>query len=143
MILAVLILSWNFVFTDNKKIELTDSARVLQGLSLAIKYKIAIKEYWQARGKLPETEDWKGIGQSIKVDISKSLVKAIDVGVNGAGVITVYFANKPNTRVEKNIDGQKILLIPEAKGERLVWSCKGSLDKEYLPKKCLYADVEK
>ncbi|GJM04608.1 MAG: hypothetical protein DHS20C09_05990 [marine bacterium B5-7] len=136
LILAVIVLSWNFVFTDSKKIELTDPAKVLQSLSLAIKYKKAVKEYWHAKGSLPEFEGWQQSGKNIEVDISRSLVKNIVVGVDGAGVISVYFINKGTIKVEKEIDGGKIMLIPEVKGERLVWTCKGTLLKEYLPTKC-------
>tara|TARA_R110000782_G_scaffold39043_6_gene91069 strand:- start:1883 stop:2317 length:435 start_codon:yes stop_codon:yes gene_type:complete len=136
LILAVIVLSWNFVFTDSKKIELTDPAKVLKSLSLAIKYKKAVNEYWQAKGSLPETEEWQETEQDIEVDISRSLVKNIVVGTDGAGVISVYFINKDTIKVEKEIDGGKIMLIPRIKGERLIWTCKGTLQKEYLPSKC-------
>ena len=131
-----MVLSWNFVFTDSKKLDLTDSAKVLQGLSLVIKYKIAIKEYWKATGSLPDAEAWQKSGKKIEVDLSKSLVKNIEVGTDGPGVISVYFTNKDTIKVEKEIDGEKVVLIPEVKAERLVWTCMGTLEKEYLPTKC-------
>jgi hypothetical protein len=134
LILAVIVLSWNFVFTDAKKLDLTDSAKVLQGISLVIKYKIAIKEYWQATGSLPDAEAWKKSGKKIEVDLSKSLVKSIEVGADGPGAISVYFTNI--IKVEKEIDGAKVMLIPEVKGERLTWTCMGTLEPEYLPTKC-------
>ncbi len=143
LILAVIVLSWNFVFTDSKKLELTDSAKVLQGLSKALKYKIAIKEYWKATDSLPNAEAWKKSGKKIEVDLSKSLVKNIEVGVDGPGVITVYFTNKEIIKVEKEINDTKVMLMPEAKGERLVWACKGDIDVDYLPKKCQYVNDEK
>ena len=136
LILAVIVLSWNFVFTDSKKIELTDSAKVLQGLSMALKYKMAIKEYWKTTGSLPDAEAWKKSGKKFEVDLSKSLVNNIEVGADGVGVISVYFTNKETIKVEKEIDGTKVMLIPEPKGERLAWTCKGTLEKEYLPAKC-------
>lgn len=136
MILAVIVLSWNFVFTDSKKIELTDSAKVLQGLSMALKYKMAIKDYWKVTGSLPDAEAWEKSGKKIEVDLSRTLVNNIEVGADGVGVISVYFTNKETIKVEKEIDGTKVMLIPEPKGERLTWSCKGSLEKEYLPAKC-------
>jgi Pilin (bacterial filament) len=136
LILAVIVLSWNFVFTDSKKVELTDPTKVLQGLSMAIKYKIAVKEYWREKESLPEAEEWQKTGKKVEVDIGKSLVKSIEVGADGPGVISVYFTNKETINVEKDIEGTKILLIPEAKGKRLAWTCKGTIDKEYLPAKC-------
>ena len=136
LILAIIVLSWNFIFTDQKKIGLTDSAKVLQALSMAIKYKIAIKEYWQETGILADAEEWQMKGKNIEVDLSRSLVKNIEVGTDGPGVISVYFTNKEAIKVEKDIDGTKVMLIPEAKDKRLIWACKGTMRKEYLPTKC-------
>ncbi|HIF51936.1 MAG TPA: hypothetical protein EYQ42_10495 [Thiotrichaceae bacterium] len=135
LILAVILLSWNFIFTK-PKIELTDPAKVLQGLSQSIKYKLAVKKYWKENKSLPDAETWEKQGSKIEVDISKSLVKSIEVGVDGPGAVTVHFMNKETIQLEKDIEGTKIVLIPEAKGERLVWSCNGTMDKQYLPKKC-------
>jgi pilin len=136
LVLAVIVLSWNFIFTSDKKIVLTDQARILQGLSQSIQYKIAVIKYWKEKKNLPDAETWKKDGQKIEVDISKSLVKTIEVGVDAPGAVTVYFKNKETIQLEKDIEGTKIVLIPEAKGERLVWSCNGTMAKEYLPKKC-------
>lgn len=136
LILAVIVLSWNFVFTSSKKVELTDSAKVLQGLSRAIQYKRAVLDYWKVNGVLPDTEAWEKKDRKIEVDISKSLVKNIEVGVDGPGAISVFFTNKETIKIEKDIEGTKIVLTPEVKGERLMWTCKGTIDKEYLPAKC-------
>lgn len=136
LILAVIVLSWNFVFTSSKKVDLTDQAKVLQGLSLALKHKRAVLDYWKENKTLPDAEAWNKDGKEIEIDASKSLVKSIDIGIDGPGTISVFFTNKEMTRVEKDIDGKKIVLTPEAKGERLIWSCKGTIDKEYLPSKC-------
>jgi pilin len=136
LVLAVIVLSWNFVFTSTKKVELTDQAKVLQGLSQSIQHKLAVIKYWKEKKSLPDAETWLKEGKKIEVDISKSLVKRIEVGVDAPGAITVYFTNKETNRLKKDIDGTKIILIPEAKGGRLVWSCNGTMDKEYLPTKC-------
>jgi len=135
LVFAVIVLSWNFIFTK-PKIELTDPVRVLQGLSQSIKYKLAVKKYWKENKSLPDAETWKKQGPNIEVDISKSLVKSIEVGVDGPGAVTVYFMNKETIKLEKDIAGTKIVLIPEAKGERLVWLCHGTMVKEYMPRKC-------
>jgi hypothetical protein len=136
LILAVIVLSWNFVFTDSKKVEYTDPAKVLQGLSSAIKYKRAVLSYWQEKQVLPDKETWQKEGKKVEVDISKSLVKEIEVGVDAPGAITVHFMNKETIPLEKDIEGAKIILIPAVSGERLVWSCKGTMHKDYMPKKC-------
>ena len=56
LILAVIVLSWNFIFTSEKKVDLTDQAKVLQGLSLALKHKVAVIKYWNEKGQLPTAE---------------------------------------------------------------------------------------
>lgn len=136
LVLLVLVLSWNFVFTDKKKVDLTDPAKVLQGLSQSLKYKSAIIKYWKEKKTLPDAEIWAKEIKGISVDTSKSLVKLIEVGVDAPGAITVYFTNKETIPLEKDIEDTKIILIPEVKGERLVWSCRGTMHQAYMPKKC-------
>ena len=136
LILVVIALSWNFVFSSSKKIELTDQARVLQSLSQAMRYKLAVMKYWKEKKSLPDAETWEKEAEKIEIDISKSLVKSIEVGVDAPGAITVYFKNKETIKLEKEIENTKIVLMPEVKGERLIWSCHGTMVKEYLPAKC-------
>lgn len=136
LVLAVIVLSWNFIFTDKKKVELTDPAKVLQGLSHAIKYKSAVRLFWQENKVLPDAESWKKSGKKVESDTSKSLVKNIEIGVDAPGSVTVIFANKDSIKVEKDINDKSIVLIPEIKGERLAWSCTGTMLQEYMPKKC-------
>jgi pilin len=136
LILAVVVLSWNFVFTDSKQVEYTDPAKVLQSLSKAIKYKNAVYAFWKEKNVLPDLEIWNKEGKQVDVDISQSLVNSINVGEDGPGVITVYFTNKETIPLEKDIEGKKIILVPKVNGERLIWSCKGTMYQEYMPKKC-------
>lgn len=136
LILAVIVLSWNFVFNSSKKVDLTDAARVLQGLSQAISYKTAVREYWQQKKEFPTAEIWQKEGKKLNVDTSKSLVKSIEVGAEGPGMITVTFTNKETIKVASDIDDKKITLKPSVKGDRLTWSCSGTLTRELLPQKC-------
>ncbi len=136
LVLAIIFLSWNFIFKSSEKLDFTDDAKVLQGLSQVIGYKSAVKKFWQEKGEFPTVENWKGIPDKPNVDFSKSLVKSIEVGVEGPGLITVTYANKSNIKIVSDIDGKKITLKPEVKGDRLIWSCYGTLKKELLPKKC-------
>jgi Pilin (bacterial filament) len=136
LVLVVIVLSWNFVFTDSKKIEYTDPAKILQNLSIAIKFKKAVYTYWKQEKVFPDAETWEESGNQINIDTSKSLVKGVKVGEDGPGVITVTFENKESIPLEKDIDGATILLIPEAKGEKLDWSCKGTMHQDYMPKSC-------
>ena len=142
LILTVVVLSWNFVFTDTKKVDLTDPAKVLQGLTHAIKYKRAVLDYWKENKVLPDAEVWAKDGKKVESDISKSLVEKIEIGIDGPGSVSVTFVNKETIKLEKNIDGTKIILTPEAKGERLIWSCIGTMPQEYMPKKCKKEKIE-
>ena len=136
LILAALVLSWNFIFNSSEKVDFTDEAKILQGLSSAISYKTAIRKYWLEKGELPTAEAWQKIANKPAIDISKSLVKTIDVGIEGPGMITVTFTNKDIINVAGDIEGKKITLKPVAIDGRLNWSCSGTLAKELLPKKC-------
>ena len=136
LVLAVIILSWNFVFTSSKKIDLTDQAKVLQGLSLALRYKTAVREFWQEKGTLPDAKMWQKVAKKIEIDMGKSLVKNIVVGTETPGSITVYFTNKDNINVATDIKNTKIILKPEIKGDKLGWSCSGTLQKDLLPRPC-------
>lgn len=136
LVLAVIVLSWNFIFSSSKKIQLTDPAKVLQGLSLTFKYKLAVRDLWQQQGTLPDAATWQQFATKPQVDISKSLVKSIEVGLQGPGEITVTYENKPHINVNESIDGKTITLKPQVKGDKLVWSCSSTLSNALLPKAC-------
>ena len=108
LILGVIVLCWNFVFTSDNKIEFTDQAKVLQSLSHAAKYKKAIYEYWKENKTLPDAKAWEQAGKKVKSDLRKSLVERIEVGVDGPGVIAVHFINKETIKLAKDISGTKI-----------------------------------
>ncbi|MEE9551761.1 MAG: pilin [Gammaproteobacteria bacterium] len=135
LIIAVIALCWNFVFTE-KKLGLTDRARVLQGLSSAIAYKTAVRKYWEAKGTLPSAEDWDKQKQKVVVDLSESIAESIQVGEDGPGVISVFYAASQDLESPAEIDGKKVNLIPEVQGEKLEWTCFGTLPLKFLPKKC-------
>ncbi len=135
LILAVIVLTWNFVFTD-KKVGLTDKARVLQGLSNAIAYKTAIADYWAARHSLPDNKAWLNEKNDIRVDLSQTIVKAIEVGIEGPGVISVHYVSRPGLESASGIEGKIIQLIPTIENNTLVWTCKGTVAANLLPKNC-------
>ncbi|MGY8813832.1 MAG: pilin [Gammaproteobacteria bacterium] len=135
LILAVIVLSWNFVFTD-KKVGLTDQAKVLQGLSSAISHKMAIANYWETNASLPNHEDWLKESPGVIVDISQTIVNKIQVGLDGPGVISVYYGAKPGLESPSEIDGKKINLIPKVEEDKLVWTCIGTFVANLLPRNC-------
>ena len=110
LILGILFLGWNFVIPTDKKVDLTDPAKVLQGLSQALKYKLAVRQYWQKHDEFPTAADWQKLETRPNVDISRSLVTDINVGELRPGAITVYFSNKDVINVETNIDGKQIII---------------------------------
>ena len=139
LILLIIVLSWNFIFTSEKKVDLTDQAKILQGLSQAISYKAAVNQHWREKFKLPTLADWQTDYKNINIDTSKSLVEKIETG--DAGVITVYFKNKQAIHVTEDIDGRKIVLTPTIVNNKLSWICTGNISPVLLPKRCQYKDL--
>lgn len=135
LVLAVIVLSWNFVFTD-KQVGLTDEARILQGLSTALPYKTAIADYWKKNGVLPAEVDWQKSGTAITPDLSQTIVASIDVGVDGPGVISVHYTARTGLEAPERIAGKNINLIPSIVNARVEWICKGTLEPALLPKNC-------
>lgn len=135
LILLIIVLSWNFIFTG-KKLGLTDQAWVLQGLSTATDYKTAVRRYWEQKGTLPLYEDWVRENVEVNVDISQTIVKSIEVGKDGPGVISVLYTTRPGLESPAQIDGRKINLIPGTDNGTLVWTCMGTFDVSLLPKNC-------
>ncbi|MCH7696287.1 MAG: pilin [Proteobacteria bacterium] len=121
---------------SEKKIGLTDQAKVLQGLSSAIAYKTAVRRYWEENRTLPGTEDWHKRKQKVLVDLTKSIVESIQVGEDGPGVISVLYAASQDLESSAEIHGKKINLIPEVQGGKLIWTCLGTLPLKLLPKRC-------
>ena len=140
LILATLVLGWNFIFSPSKKVQLTDPAKVLQGLSLALRYKIAVAGYWQQHQSLPSAEDWQKLDTRPRVDTSKSLVTDIKVGAAGPGSITVSFSNKDVINVAADITGKTIILMPIIIDNKLDWVCYGDVQAELMPQACQYRE---
>ena len=135
LVLVVIVLSWNFIFSD-KKVGLTDQAKVLQGLSSAIAYKTAITKFWTTKGALPSNEDWINEKPGVVVDLTQTIVKSIQVGQDGPGVISVFYTVKPGLESPAEIEGKKINLFPNTQDGKLVWTCFGTLPVNLLPRRC-------
>lgn len=135
LVLAVIVLCWNFILTG-EKVGLTDQARVLQGLSSALAYKTAVTNYWNQHGSLPLAEDSLTADMQVSVDLAQTIVNAIEVGKQGAGVISVHYTARPGLESPIRIDGKVIHLIPSIGPDRLEWQCKGTIDVTLLPKNC-------
>jgi len=135
LILLALVLVWNFVLFPSK-IEFSDRARVLQGISLARPYKEAIAEYWQSKAQFPVMEDWDPGSLVSAEKLEKSLVESIIVGEEASGSISVYFTSRRDPNMSAGIEGKKIVLTPSAQDGKVTWRCKGTLAEDLLPAPC-------
>ena len=118
------------------KLDYTDKAKVLQGLSLATVYKQAVNKYWKEYDHLPSSEDWNNYEGKTDAEFRKSLVKSIKVGEDGAGMITIYYTNSLDQTAPDDINGTKIVLKPSIDNNRIIWTCKGTMPIQYLPVPC-------
>ncbi len=135
LILLALVLVWNFVLFPSK-IEFSDRARVLQGISLARPYKEAIANYWKSKSEFPGKEDWQSESLiSIEV-LDKSLLESIIVGEEAPGSISVYFTRSRDPNAPENIEGKKVVLTPFAVDAELSWRCTSTLPEDLLPLAC-------
>ncbi len=135
LIIIALALFWKFVLNPSK-LEFTDRVKTLQALNYTTQHKEAVAEYWKNEGTFPTAEEWKNTNKEIIVDFQKSLVDSIKVGVDGPGVISIFYTNARDNSISPIINGKKIILTPTSQGEQLSWSCKGDLPLEFLPKPC-------
>ena len=133
-ILAVFLV-WKFALSPSK-LEFTDRVKILQGINFAADHKAAIAEYWKKNGTFPTHEEWDKREDKIVTDFQKSLIQSIEVGTEGPGVITIIYTNARDKNISSVINGKKLFLTPEIKGETIDWSCKGNLPSDYLPKPC-------
>ena len=143
LILAIVFLSWHFIFTPEKKVDLTDQVKILQGVSMAMNDKLAVIKYWKENKTLPDLAAWQRELKGNQVDLSQSLVEKIVVAEEIPGAISIYFKNKETNKIEKDINGKKIMLIPVVVDNTLDWICKGNLYRDLLPKRCKYMNSEK
>ncbi len=135
LILFALVLVWKFVLFPSK-FELTDRAKILQGVSLAKPYKEAIVGYWKLKAQFPAKEDWDPGSLASAEKLEKSLVESIIVGEEVSGSISIYFTSSRDPNVPANIEGKKVMLIPSTQNGVVSWTCKGTLTNDLLPISC-------
>jgi hypothetical protein len=135
LILFTLVLVWNFVLFPSK-IEFSERTRVLQGLSFAKPYKVAIADYWKDKGQFPAKEDWKS-ETLVSIEIlDKSLIESIVVGEEAPGSISLLYTNRKDPNASVDIDGKKVVLTPFVNGAEITWKCASTLPEELLPLAC-------
>ena len=135
LVVLALVLIWKFALSPSK-LEFTDRVKILQGINFAADHKSAIEEYWKNNGTFPGRDEWDKREDKIVIDFQGSLVKSIEVGVEGPGVITISYTNTRDQNISPVINGKNLFLVPEIKGEAIHWSCKGNLPPDFMPKPC-------
>jgi hypothetical protein len=135
LILFALVLVWNFVLFPSK-IEFSDRTKVLQGLSFAKPYKVAIADYWIAEGQFPAQEDWKSEILISTEILDKSLIESIVVGEEVPGSISLLYTSRKDPKAVTDIQGKKIVLTPSANDAGITWKCTSTLPEELLPLAC-------
>ena len=135
LILFTLVLFWKFVLFPSK-IEFSDRARVLQGISLAKPYKEAVANYWKSESEFPGKEDWQ-LESLISIEVlDKSLLESIIVGEESPGSISLLYTSRKDPDAPANIQGKKVVLTPFANDAGITWRCMSTLPEELLPLPC-------
>ena len=135
LVVLALFLVWKFALSPSK-LDFTDRVKILQGINFAADHKTAVAEYWKENGTLPTHEEWENRENKIVKDFQNSLVKSIEVGIDGPGVITIIYTNARDKKIPPVINNKKLYLSPVLTGEVIDWSCKGNLPPDFLPKPC-------
>ena len=135
IILLALVLIWNFVLFPSK-IEFSDRARVLQGISLAKPYKEAVTNYWKSESELPGEEDWQSESLISFEVLDKSLLESIVVGEEAPGSISLLYTSLKDPNAPADIQGKKVVLTPFANDAGITWRCTSTLPEDLLPLAC-------
>ncbi len=135
LILFALVLFWKFVLFPSK-LELSDRAKVLQGISLAKPYKQVIVDYWKLKSEFPSKKDWQSESLISIERLDKSLLESITVGEEAPGSISLIYTSRKDPGAPADIEGKKVVLTPSANGAEITWRCIGTLPEELLPVPC-------
>jgi hypothetical protein len=135
IILLALVLIWNFVLFPSK-IEFSDRAMVLQGISLAKPYKEAITNYWKSESELPGVEDWQSESLISFEVLDKSLLESIVVGEGAPGSISLLYTSHKDPNAPADIQGKKVVLTPFVNAAGITWRCTSTLPEDLLPLAC-------
>ena len=101
----------------------TIRAQVSEGLNLAAAAKAAIAETYLNRGVAPANRTAAGMSP-LGTDTTGKYVSSVDVGANGAGVITVQYGG---AEVNAAITGQTLGITPWLSNDNSVeWQCGGA-----------------
>ena len=112
---------------------------MLQGLSYAKPYKVAIADYWNDKGQFPAREEWKS-GALVSTEIlDKSLIESIVVGEEVPGSISLLYTSRKDQKATADIEGKKIVLTPLANNAEITWKCTSTLPQELLPLACRWS----
>ncbi|GAA5317569.1 MAG: hypothetical protein AseanaTS_27740 [Candidatus Pelagadaptatus aseana] len=89
------------------------SAKLAQGLQMATHFKMAISQFYQTHGYLPDSNLDIGLGQPL--DYAEGAVAATDI--RNDGIIAIGYTR------ETGIPGGEIYLLPQERDFGLSWRC--------------------
>lgn len=116
--------------------EYTSKLWVLKGISLAQPYRAAVIEYVQKTGVLPGPDDIEREKIFVRVDLENTAVKIITIGEENPGAVTIYYSTAGLDSAPSEINNHKIILSPSLTGNKLTWSCKGTMPADFIPVLC-------
>jgi len=133
IILVIIILAYLFApETDNYRLKL----KVVRGIQAAEAHRAAVSEFWERTGRLPEADELEKEKIMIKTSPDRDVVDAIRLGEDEPGTVTIHYkeTGMPETLSEEgNI---RIVLAPELINGKLVWTCRGTLPSDSMPRVC-------
>ncbi len=103
-------------------------AQVSEGLSLVGGTKLAIAEFYQARGRFPASNVSANVAESQSIR-GNFVTRA---NVTASGVITITYGFGANQKITSST----IQLIPTDRGGSSEWDCTSSIADRYLPTQC-------
>jgi hypothetical protein len=116
--------------------EYTNKIWVLKGISVAAPYRAAVQEYWQNRKSLPGTGDLELEKIRVQVNLDRTAVQSVVIGEDGPGTVTVHYSTRDKKSAPAGINNTKIILTPVLSGNKLIWSCVGTMPAEIIPQAC-------
>lgn len=107
----------------------TIRAQASEGFTIASGAKTAIWEFMTNKGTFPKSNESAGLPRASS--ISGKYVSGLVVTTGG--LVTVSFSQ---TDTNDKLRSSNLLLSPQANGGSISWTCKGSIDRQYLPTAC-------
>jgi type IV pilus assembly protein PilA len=112
-------------------------AQVSEGLALTSASKVAVSEYYQNKGTLPDSNTVAGVADA--TTIAGTYVSQVEIAAGG--IITATFSDTAPQKANTSIDTATLILTPNTTQPGAVaWACTGgtilSTEPQWLPSSC-------